>query len=115
VGPVDHHELPALYQNALINIFASECENCPNTMLEAMASGRPLLASNRPPMPEFGQDAAVYFDPSSPQELADILISIIDDPARLRELSTKVRERSQRYDWAKTAESTWTVFEQLVG
>jgi glycosyltransferase involved in cell wall biosynthesis len=114
-GPVPHDDLPSLYQNALINVFASECESCPNIMLEALASGRPLLASNRPPMPEFAGDAAIYFDPSNPQDLAEKLGSIIDDPVRLAELSTKARERSQLYDWAKLARTTWTVFDELAG
>jgi len=112
-GPVPHDELPSVYQNALINVFASECESCPNILLEAMASGRPLLASNRPPMPEFAGDAAIYFDPSSPQDLAEKLRLIIDDPIRLEELSTKARERSQLYDWATLARTTWTVFDEL--
>ena len=106
-GAVPHEVLPALYRNAVINIFASECENCPNIMLEALASGRPLLASCRPPMPEFGGDAAIYFDPSSPDELADKLLAIIDDPERLSEMSRRAKQRSLLYDWPKAAQSTW--------
>ena len=110
-GPVAHHALPSLYRNALINIFASECENCPNIMLEALASGRPLLASCREPMPEFGGDAAIYFDPSSPQELAEKLESIIDDPARMAELSGKALERSLLYDGSRAAQRTWELIQ----
>jgi glycosyltransferase involved in cell wall biosynthesis len=113
-GPVPHDQLPPLYQNALINIFASECENCPNIMLEALASGRPLLASNRPPMPEFGGDAAIYFDPSAPEDLAEKLVSVIDDPTRLAELSAKAKKRSRLYDWDRTARTTWTAIGELV-
>jgi glycosyltransferase involved in cell wall biosynthesis len=111
-GPVSYETLPSLYRNALINIFASECENCPNIMLEALASGRPLVASCRPPMPEFGGDAAIYFDPSSPQDLADKLLSIIDDPVRLTELSDKAKQRSLRYDWVRAAQATWSVIQK---
>ena len=110
-GPVAHDALPSLYRNALINIFASECENCPNIMLEALASGRPLLASCREPMPEFGGDAAVYFDPSSPQELAEKLQSIIDDPVRMAELSGKALERSLLYDGSRAAQRTWELIQ----
>ena len=106
-GPVEQDQLPTLYQNALINIFASECENCPNIMLEAMASGRPLLASNRPPMPEFGGEAPIYFDPSAPEELANKLLSVIDDPVRMAELSDKAAQRSLLYDWDRAGRATW--------
>jgi glycosyltransferase involved in cell wall biosynthesis len=111
-GPVSHNDLPALYGHALINIFASECENCPNIMLEALASGRPLLASSRPPMPEFGGDGAIYFDPSSPDELAVKLASVIDNPERLQEMSYRARERSLLYDWEQTARSTWDLIQK---
>jgi glycosyltransferase involved in cell wall biosynthesis len=110
-GPVSHNDLPALYRHALINIFASECENCPNIMLEALASGRPLLASCREPMPEFAGDAAIYFDPASPGELAERIQSIIDDPRRLSELSDKATERSLLYDWSRSAQSTWQLIQ----
>jgi glycosyltransferase involved in cell wall biosynthesis len=106
-GSVEQDQLPALYQNALINIFASECENCPNIMLEALASGRPLLSSNRPPMPEFGGDAPIYFEPSSPEDLANKLLSIIDDPVRMGELSDKAAQRSLLYDWDRAWRATW--------
>jgi glycosyltransferase involved in cell wall biosynthesis len=111
-GPVPHEALPSLYRHALINIFASECENCPNIMLEALASGRPLLASCREPMPEFGGDGAIYFDPSSPDELAVKLVSVIDDPDRLREMSYRARERSLLYDWEQTARTTWDLIQK---
>lgn len=111
-GTVSHNDLPALYRHALINIFASECENCPNIMLEALASGRPLLASSRPPMPEFGGDGAIYFDPSSLDELAVKLASVIDNPERLQEMSCRARERSLLYDWEQTARTTWDLIQK---
>lgn len=110
-GPIAHAALPSLYRHALINIFASECENCPNIMLEALASGRPLLASCREPMPEFGGDAAVYFDPSSPEDLAEKLQTVIDDPARMMELSDKALQRSLLYDGSRAARRTWELIQ----
>jgi glycosyltransferase involved in cell wall biosynthesis len=64
-------------------------------------------------MPELGGDAAIYFDPASPHELADQLLSIIDDPDRLKQMSEKAKQRSQLYDWSKTARSTWDVIRQF--
>jgi glycosyltransferase involved in cell wall biosynthesis len=112
-GSIPYGELPAVYHHALINIFASESENCPNILLEALAAGRPLVISNRPPMPEFGGDAVIYFDPSSPEELAEKLAAVIDKPAYIEELSFKARKRSLLYDWATTARLTWDAIERL--
>jgi glycosyltransferase involved in cell wall biosynthesis len=112
-GQIPYEQMPELYHHAKANIFASQCENCPNILLEALAAGRPVLASNRPPMPEFAGDAAVYFDPTSPADLAEKLAWVLEDPDRMRELSAKARERSSRYDWAQTAAATWKVIEGL--
>ena len=43
LGDIQQERLPQLYQNAEINIFCSETENCPNILLEAMSAGKPVL------------------------------------------------------------------------
>lgn len=113
VGAVPHEALPAVYHHALISIFASESENCPNILLESLAAGRPIVASNRPPMPEFGGDAVVYFDPTSPSDLAEKLAAIIDNPVYMARLSEKARDRSLLYDWNTAAGLTWRALENL--
>ena len=113
LGAVPYIDLPALYKNALINIFASESENCPNILLEALAAGRPLLSSSCPPMPEFAQNAALYFDPRSPDDFANGLERLIDDVDLRGELAKKAKERSARFDWAETASATWDAILRL--
>ncbi len=112
-GSIPYDQLPAVYHHALINIYASETENCPNILLEALAAGRPVVSSNRGPMPEFGGDATIYFDPSEPLDLAEKLISIIDDSVRKEQLSLLAYERSQIYEWQKSAQLTWNAIGQI--
>ena len=83
-GNISHEALPGLYAHAKLNLFASDCENCPNIILEAMGSGRPLLALAVEPIPEFGAESLLYFDPSDPQNIAVKILEVIDDPVRLR-------------------------------
>lgn len=106
-GNIPYLELPAVYQHAKINIFASTCENCPNILLEAMGAGRPILVSNYLPMPEFGGDAVTYFDPKSPTDLAEKITAIIDCPDTLARMAANARNRSRLFDWKKAAYSTW--------
>lgn len=107
VGSVCYEDLPALYQNATINIFASESENCPNILLEALASGRPILCSDRPPMPEFAGDAVFYFDPRSSEALATRLVELLGRPEIQNELAARSLSWSRRYSWSEAARRTW--------
>lgn len=106
-GNVPHAELPAIYQHARINLFASFTENCPNILLEMMASGRPALVSNRAPMTEFGGDAVAYFDPANPEDFARHLTELVADEARQRQLASAAMERVAGYDWEQAAGLTW--------
>jgi glycosyltransferase involved in cell wall biosynthesis len=105
-GPVAYHDLPALYQHAKVNIFASECENCPNILLEAMASGRPVLCSSISPMPEFGGNAVLYFNPRDPADLSYRLEEVLGQPDMQRRLGELGVARAAMYDWHRTAFAT---------
>ena len=71
LGNVEYEYLPDLYKSARGLIFASSCECCPNILLEKLSSGKPVFSSNIAPMPEFGEDAALYFNPYEPTSLVD--------------------------------------------
>jgi glycosyltransferase involved in cell wall biosynthesis len=106
-GNRPYSELPAANQHALVTVFASEAENCPNVLLEAMASGKPILCSSRPPMPEFGGDAVWYFEPSNVAELGGLLARLLREPDTRATLGARAAERSRRYNWDETARKTW--------
>ncbi len=107
VGNVPHGELPAVYQNAKINLFASFTENCPNILLEIMASGRPALVSNRGPMIEFGGDAVDYFDPANSADFARHLAGLMADEERQDRLAGAAIDRVADYSWERVAGITW--------
>ena len=114
-GARPYEELPALYHHAFMNIFASEAENCPNILLEALGSGRPILCSNRPPMPDFGGDAVAYFDPASPQEFADSVLALRGDAPRMAALAALAAQRVALYGWENAARMTWDALGKLKG
>ena len=107
VGNVPHGELPAAYQNARINVFASFTENCPNILLEMMASGRPALVSNRRPMTEFGGDAVAYFDPANPEDFARQLAELLSDEERQCRIAGAAMERVASFTWEHAANRSW--------
>ena len=96
---VDAQMLRTLYQRATLFVFPSMIENCPNILLEAMATGAPLLASNQRPMPEFGGDAADYFDPLDAPSLANKMEKLVNSPERLVHMSQRSAALAQQYSW----------------
>lgn len=106
-GNVPYAELAPLYHGAAAVIFASECENCPNILLEALAAGRPVLSSNLPPMPEFGRDAVLYFDPRQPEQLAQQLGELFANAQLAADLGRRAAERSRDFDWNASRARTW--------
>jgi glycosyltransferase involved in cell wall biosynthesis len=114
LGSVPYESLPSLYANAKVNIFASECENCPNILLEAMGAGRPTIVSESEPMPEFGGDAVVYFDPRSPLDLCEKMLGVIDNQTLMEKLGAQSAERARVYDWSFTASKTWAEMARLL-
>jgi glycosyltransferase involved in cell wall biosynthesis len=113
LGDVPHELLPAIYHGAVANIFASSCENCPNILLEALAAGNPVLCSDYPPMPEFADDAALYFDPYRPESLAIQLTRVLDDAGFRQALGERSHERAAHFQWARSAEETWQALSDL--
>lgn len=107
LGNVPHRDLPALYQHATLNLFASCTENCPNILLEMMASGRPALVSSRGPMPEFGNKFVHYFDPGNVEELAAQWMTVQSQPDLARDMAIRAMEHVAPMTWEHAARQTW--------
>ena len=83
-------------------------------MLEALASGRPLLSSNVMPMPEFGDDAVVYFSPFDVKSIKDALVNVLENNEFAMTMGNKAKKQSLKYSWKKTSENTWDKIIQIV-
>ena len=112
-GWVAHEDLPAFYQMADLFLFPSIYESCPIALLEAMASGCPVVTSNTGGTPEIAGDAAILLDPNDPEAIAAAVHSVLTD-AQLREaLIRKGVEQSKRFSWERCARETLELFESL--
>jgi glycosyltransferase involved in cell wall biosynthesis len=107
LGPVSYAGLPACYARADICLFASSCENMPNILLEAMASGVPVACSDRGPMPEILGEGGVYFDPENVADIARALQTLIDAPQLRAEKAQASFGRAQVFSWERCARETF--------
>ena len=106
-GNVPTDKLVRLYQQAKFSVFASFTENCPNIVLEMMASGRPSLISNRGPMPELAQSAVSYFDPADKSQLLEMMTKLINAETAMEHQALRARKRAMEFSWKDTARRTW--------
>ncbi len=79
-----------------------------------MAHGCPLVSSNATCLPEVYQDAALYFDPYDPNDIAEKVQAIIDQPKLANGLVAKGERVLANYSWQKMAEETLEVYKSTV-
>jgi glycosyltransferase involved in cell wall biosynthesis len=113
LGYVPRAELAHWYARAMIFAFPSLDEGFGMPVLEAMASGAPVIASNRSAVPEVAGDAAWLVDPEDTEELAGALMALTRDPERRADLSRRGLERAAKFTWAEAVEKTWQVYREL--
>jgi glycosyltransferase involved in cell wall biosynthesis len=114
-GYIDYSALPALYRSSELFIFPSLFEGFGLPVLEAMASGAPCLISNKPALTEVGSNVAEYFDPDSPENIAEKLDMLLQNPEKLKKMKSVGRNYAKKFTWEKTAMKTVRVYEEVLG
>jgi len=112
-GSVPHNKLKSHYHKADAFIFASSCENMPNILLEAMASGLPIASSNRGPMPEILKDGGVYFDPEDPDSIAESLERLVVSPSVRTQKALLAHKYSKQFSWPRCADETFAFLKKV--
>ena len=105
---VNNEEIPKLLSKSDIFLFASSCENMPVTLIEGMASGLPVVCSNRGPMPEVLGNTGLYFDPENVHSIKDALFKMITDDKLRADLRLMSSTKALTYTWEKCSRETWT-------
>ena len=106
-GQINYTEIQKEYGKADGIIFASTCENMPNTLIESMASGLPIACSNKQPMPEFLKGNGFYFDAKDPESIFGALKALLNSPREREQLIKKNKKEIERYSWSKTSRETF--------
>ena len=99
LGYVSDAELLALYRRALCLVFPSFYEGFGLPPLEAMAAGCPVVVSRTSAMPEISGTAAEYCDPGDHRTLARAILSVVESPARRREMIQQGIRRARNFSW----------------
>jgi glycosyltransferase involved in cell wall biosynthesis len=114
-GWIDHDALPAFYSLAETLLLPSLYEACPSPPIEAMASGCPVVTSNRYGMKEVVDQAGVLVDPEDVESIANGIHQVITDHSLRQGLIDAGRRRAQEFTWQKCAQQTLAVMESVFG
>ena len=115
LGHTGDEELVHFYNLAEAFVLPSLWEGFGLPVLEAMACGAPVLASDRASLPEVVGEAGRLFDPTRVDELKDLLYNVLQS----RDLRQKMRAdgfiQAKKFSWDKTAAETLNVYERVLG
>lgn len=112
-GYVPDADLPALYNAADLFCFPSLYEGFGFPPLEALSCGTPVIAANNSSIPEVVGDAGVLLPIDDEQVWAENITKLLEDEKLRENYSRLGLEQAKKFSWAKTAQETIKVYEEV--
>lgn len=113
LGYVPAETIPVLYDAANVFLFPSYEEGFGLPVLEAMAHGLPVVASQTSCLPEVGGEAAIYVDPHNPMDLAQKVQQVAEDEPLRESMRERGLARAREFTWRRTAEGYLQVYDEV--
>lgn len=110
LGHVPDDVLWCLYRSAQAFVFPSLVEGFGLPVVEALATGTPVITTDIPIMREVAGEAALLVPPNSTERLAEAMARMLSDPGLRATLAEQGRRRSAHYRWEHTARLTRSVY-----
>ena len=110
VGHVPEETLPALYQGAELFVFPTLYEGFGLPVIEAMASGVPVITSNTSALREVAEGYGHLVNPLDVDEIADAIAQCMADEDHRQTLVKLGLKRADDFEWGRTAEKTLEVY-----
>jgi glycosyltransferase involved in cell wall biosynthesis len=112
-GPVPHEKLPPYYSTADIYVHASFFEGFGIPLIEAMSSGKPIVAAEVGPIPEIVEDAGILISRMDPRLFAKAIVKLQDENLRT-EISKKARMKAAKYDSRALEEQEARIYSSIL-
>jgi len=113
-GIVPEHHLPIILAGARISLYPSLYEGFGLPVLESMAAGAPVVASDRGSIPEVAGTAAILVDPEDVEALAHAISNLVQNEALRERMRQEGRRRAARFTWRKAAQETLALYRELL-
>jgi glycosyltransferase involved in cell wall biosynthesis len=115
LGPVEEDRVRALYRGALALVYPSLYEGFGLPLVEAMASGTPVLASHEASIPEVLGGAGLLLDPRDVSAWREAIIRLVNDEALRDDLRARGLARASTFTWQRTARLTLDTYREVAG
>jgi glycosyltransferase involved in cell wall biosynthesis len=113
-GYVPEDDLPLLYRGAAAFAYPSIFEGFGLPVLEAMATGTPVITSARAPLSELAGGDAVLVDPEDTESIAGGLRRVLEDAEFASQLAAAGPRRAASFSWSRTARETLAVYQRAL-
>ncbi len=113
-GYLSDEELLSLYTSVDVFIYPSLYEGFGLPVLEAMAAGCPVIVSNVSPLPEIVGDAAILVDPYSIYEIAQAILTVLQDMELKTHMSKKSVEQAKKFTWQEASTNFLQIFKSVL-
>ena len=113
-GFQEEDQLVALYQSARVVWFPTLYDGFGMPVIEAMASGTPVISSNTTGIPEVAGDAAILLSPQNVAAHVQAIFDLVEDSAARQELIAKGRARAANFTWQISSDKLLHAFKQLM-
>jgi glycosyltransferase involved in cell wall biosynthesis len=114
-GYVPFEDLPVIYNLGELFVFPSLYEGFGLPVVEAMASGTPVLTANTSSLVEIAGDGAETVDPMNTEALGEAIYGLLTDEPRRRDLAERGWQRSRAFSWSQTAKDMLAVYQRAAG
>jgi glycosyltransferase involved in cell wall biosynthesis len=114
IGFVSDADLSLLYRDAVAHLFVSRYEGFGLTVVEAMASGCPVITTRRTSLAEVAGDAALDVDPDDYQGIGEALVRVSSDPSLRSDLQERGLRRAQRFSHVRQARETLDIYRRVL-
>ena len=113
VSSVSDRQLRALYRHAIAFVYPSLYEGFGLPLVEAMASGTPIVASGTASIPEVVGEAGLLLDPTVRDAWTGAIVDVVNDCGRRAEMREAGLRRVGQFTWARTARMTLDVYRRV--